>query len=294
MIFCISASDSAASRPSFLAVDFFCGAGGTTRGLIDAGGYVIAGIDKDARCKRTFVENNANTAIDCCPPHFLERDIFPATGDYPEGQQDGLFADLEDLIPFYRFQAKGAPLLFAICAPCQPFTKLSKKELTEEHKEGRKRDRNLLSEAAKFVKQFQPEFVLSENVAGIREHRYGGVWDEFRTTLEKLGYVTCSKVVCTSKFGIPQYRKRSILMAVRKDMVRGERLAGMMGNELLVPDADPDTLSVSVREAISHLPAIESGETHQDVANHRARTLSDLNLKRLSCARPGESNTYME
>ena len=183
MIFCISASDSAASRPSFLAVDFFCGAGGTTRGLIDAGGYVIAGIDKDARCKRTFVENNANTAIDCCPPHFLERDIFPATGDYPEGQQDGLFADLEDLIPFYRFQAKGAPLLFAICAPCQPFTKLSKKELTEERKEGRKRDRNLLSEAAKFVKQFQPEFVLSENVAGIREHRYGGVWDEFRHTI---------------------------------------------------------------------------------------------------------------
>lgn len=32
--------------PEFLAVDFYCGAGGTTRGLIDAGGYVICGIDK--------------------------------------------------------------------------------------------------------------------------------------------------------------------------------------------------------------------------------------------------------
>ena len=33
--------------PTFLAIDFFSGAGGTTRGLIDAGGYVIAGIDND-------------------------------------------------------------------------------------------------------------------------------------------------------------------------------------------------------------------------------------------------------
>ena len=42
--------------PKFLAVDFFCGAGGTTRGLLDAGGYVIAGIDKDESCRETIVE----------------------------------------------------------------------------------------------------------------------------------------------------------------------------------------------------------------------------------------------
>jgi len=287
-------SKTAPSKPSFLAVDFFCGAGGTTCGLIDAGGYVIAGIDKDARCERTFVENNANTAIDYCLPRFLERDIFPATEDYPKGQQDSLSTDLEDLIPFYRSQAKDAPLLFAICAPCQPFTKLSKKELTEERKEGRKRDRNLLSEAAKFVEHFQPELILSENVAGILDIRYGGVWDEFRQILGNLEYVTGSRVVCTSKFGIPQYRKRSILMAVRKDLVRGKRLTDMLESELLVPKADPDTLLVSVREAIGHLPPIEAGETHQDIPNHRARTLSELNLKRLSCAKPGESNAYME
>ena len=284
----------ASCKPSFLAVDFFCGAGGTTRGLIDAGGYVIAGIDKDARCKRTYVENNTNTAIDYCLARFLERDIFPATGDYPEGGQDDLFTDLKELIPFYRSKAKNAPLLFAICAPCQPFTSLSKKELTEKRQEARKRDRNLLSEAAKFVGHFQPELVLSENVAGIKEPRFGGIWDDFRQTLEGFGYATGSKVVCTSKFGIPQYRKRSILMAVRKDLVRGERLADMTGNELLVPEADPDTLPVSVREAINHLPSIKAGEIHQEMPNHRARTLSDLNLKRLSCAKPGESNAYME
>ncbi len=287
-------SKTASNEPSFLAVDFFCGAGGTTRGLIDAGGYVIAGIDKDARCERTYIENNANTYIDYCVPRFLKRDVFPANSDYADGQQDDLFTDLEDLIPLYRSRAKDVPFLFAICAPCQPFTNLSKKNLTEERKEGRKRDRNLLLEAAKFVRHFQPELVLSENVAGIKEPRFGSVWDDFRQKLEELGYVTGCKVVCTSKFGIPQYRKRSILMAVRKDLVRDERLTGMAGSDLLVPDADPNTLTVSVCEAINHLPPIEAGETHEEVPNHRARNLSDLNLKRLSCAKPGESNAYME
>jgi len=288
------ANKKASNKPSFLAVDFFCGAGGTTRGLIDAGGYVIAGIDKDSKCEQTYIDNNPNTSIDYCLPRFLERDIFPATKEYPDGQQETLFSDLEDLIPFYRSQAPNAPLLFAICAPCQPFTKLSRKELTDERKEGRKRDSNLLLEAAKFVKHFQPELVLSENVAGIKNPRYGGVWDSFRHSLEKLGYVTGTKVVCTSKFGIPQYRKRSILMAVRRDLVRTERLADVVSSELLVPDADPDTLTVTVRDAIGHLPPIEAGDTHEEVPNHRTRALSDLNFKRLSCAKPGESNAYME
>lgn len=283
-----------APKPRFLAVDFFCGAGGTTRGLIDAGGYVIAGIDKDPRCRETFANNNENRFIDYCGPRFLQHDIFPKKRDYPGGQQRALFADLESLIPFYQAKAKGVPLLFAICAPCQPFTKLSKKELSDERKEGRERDSNLLTEATKFVARFEPELVLSENVAGIKDPKYGGVWDNFRRRLERLGYLTGSKIVCTSKFGIPQFRKRSILIAVRRDIVRADRIADLMRTELLVPDSDPDATLVSVREAISHLPPIKAGETHETVPNHRARTLSPLNLKRLSAARPGASNAYME
>src|SRR5205085_2252281 len=126
-----------ARKVRFLALDFFCGAGGTTRGLIDAGGYVIAGIDKDRRCHETFVDNNVNRFIDYCSPRFLEYDIFPKSRDYQSGQQRALFTELDSLVPFYRSRARGVPLLFAICAPCQPFTKLSKKQLTDERKKGR-------------------------------------------------------------------------------------------------------------------------------------------------------------
>ena len=282
------------SELKFLAVDFFCGAGGTARGLIDAGGYLIAGIDNDPQCKRTFSENNINIHVDRVAPRYLNLDIFPKTKDYTAGQQRELVGELTSLIEHYRGRCPSVPLLFAICAPCQPFTRLSRKELTPERKAARNRDSNLLHEAVKFVRRFTPELVLSENVAGINNVRYGGIWESFRNALVRLGYVTGSKVVCASQFGIPQYRKRLILIAVRKDVVRDDRLTDIMGTQLLVPEADPDAAVVSVREAIEHLPAIGAGEAHPGVPNHRTRTLSELNLQRLGAAKPGESNAYME
>ncbi|MDX2277645.1 MAG: DNA cytosine methyltransferase [Hyphomonadaceae bacterium] len=282
------------TKPSFLAVDFFCGAGGTTRGLIDAGGYVIAGVDKDVRCERTYVDNNVNTKVDYAPARFLNHDIFPASADHPGGEQKQLVKELGGLIDYYRSRCKNVPLLFAICAPCQPFTRLSRKKMSKKRVQTRARDMNLLREAAKFVRRYKPEIVLSENVAGINDPKYGGVWDSFRKSLERAGYVTGSKVVCTSRFGVPQFRKRSILMAVRKDVIRPDRFADMWESELLVPEADPDASMVSVAEAIGHLPPIGAGEYHLNVPNHRTRGMSDLNKKRLSAAKPGESNAYME
>lgn len=286
--------ESLSPRPAFLAVDFFCGAGGTTRGLIDAGGYVIAGIDKERFCKETFVENNKNSRWDEKPPVYLERDIFPADETYPNGEHALLQADLDELIPPLREKLPDVPLLFAICAPCQPFTTLSRKEMSDARIAKRDKDRNLLKEAARFIDRFRPEMVLSENVAGIKDPRYGGIWEEFRQELERLGYATGSRVVCTSRFGVPQYRKRSILVAVQKDKVREEYLADLLASEMLVPDSDPDSPIMTVEQAIGHFPAIAAGQLHDEIPNHRARALSELNQKRLSSAKPGESNAYME
>jgi DNA (cytosine-5)-methyltransferase 1 len=185
-------SSRGSAEPAFLAVDFFCGAGGTTRGLIGAGGYVMAGIDKAGGCRETYVENNVNAVIDYSTPRYLDYDIFPATKTYPDGEQKKLLAELKELIPYYRGKAPRTPLLFAICAPCQPFTRLSRKKLSRKRKAGRERDSNLLREAVKFVAAFRPELVLSENVQGIKDPKYGGIWDEFRAALEKLGYLTGS------------------------------------------------------------------------------------------------------
>ena len=136
--------------------------------------------------------------------------------------------------------------------------------------------------------------VLSENVSGIRNAKYGNIWEEFRKQLEKMGYATGTKLVCTSNFGVPQYRKRSILKAVRKDCVRKDRYVDTFETELLIPDSNPDAVMVSVKKALKHLPPIKAGEAHETIPNHKARSLEEINLKRISCALPGENNAYLE
>jgi DNA (cytosine-5)-methyltransferase 1 len=287
-----SASAAKHHKPEFIAVDFFCGAGGTTRGLIDAGGYVIAGIDKDMRCRDTYVENNSNEKLDFSPPKFLARDIFPESAQYPGGEQDELMTELAKLIENFRIKAPEAPLMFAICAPCQPFTTLSRKEMSDGRLAKRERDSNLLSEAVKFVAKFKPELILSENVQGIRDPKYGGVWDEFRKALEALGYATGTKIICTSQFGVPQYRKRSILVAVPQSLVKDEYRA--TDGEIIVPGKDPANVVRTVRDTIDRMPALEAGASHAEVPNHRTRSLSETNLKRLKAGKPGASNRYLD
>lgn len=274
--------------PNFLAVDFFCGAGGTTRGLIDAGGYVVAGIDKDPKVTRTYVENNRNRSLDEKSPAFLPRDVFPKSRDYPDGNQRELMRELRDLLAQARILAPKVPLFFSICAPCQPFTTLSKAPMSTKRKRRRAKDRGLLQEAARFVAEFRPDFVLSENVAGIGEKKYGDIWQEFEKALKRLGYATGSKVVDAVRFGVPQYRKRSILIAVRAAAVSRYRLTDT--GTILVPESDPDVAIVNVRDAIGHFPALEAGQQDPGIPNHRVRGLSAINRKRLLAGKPGGSN----
>lgn len=274
-------------RPKFLAVDFFCGAGGTTRGLIDAGGYVIAGIDKQESCRRTYVSNNGNEVGDRAYPKFLAMDLFPNSDNYPEGRQDEAFQELEALLRTHRRAYPDVPLLFAICAPCQPFTKLSKSAMSEDRVAIRLRDRSLLAHACRFVARFRPDMVLSENVSGITDARYGGVWEAFGDDLRDLHYAVQTTRVCASDFGIPQYRKRTILAAVKtapKDVFRGFDL----------PVADGALKRRSVQDALQGLPPLAAGERHPTIPNHVTRNLSELNKRRISFALPGASNAYLQ
>ena len=274
-------------KPAFLAVDFFCGAGGTTRGLIDVGGYVMAGLDKQESCRKTYVANNGNETGDCYYPDFLALDLFPATEDYPTGQLSDAFALLDELVSKHRSQFPEVPLLFAICAPCQPFTKLSNAELSEDRVTVRLRDRGLLAHACCFVERYAPDMILSENVSGIADVRYGGVWEDFANRLRDMNYNVATRRVCTSNFGIPQYRKRSILAGFRTVPER-------IFDPFELPAENTSAKVTTVAGAFEGLPPLEAGQKHEKILNHVTRNLSDLNRRRISYARPGESNQYLE
>ena len=252
---------------------------GTTRGLIDAGGYVIAGLDKLESCRKTYVANNGNEFGDRSYPSFLALDLFPTTDEHPLGEQAEAIKQLGQLIGDHRARYPDVPLMFAICAPCQPFTKLSKAKLREERTAERLRDRSLLAHTCRFVELFGPDIILSENVAGITDPRYGGIWEDFADRLQRLDYAVSSVRVCASQFGIPQYRKRSIMGAIRSGVLCDGRFE--------LPDQDDASPVLTVAEALRGLPPLEPGGRHPKIPNHVARNLSALNRKRISFAKPG-------
>lgn len=266
-----------------IAVDFFCGAGGMTNGLIQAGINVIAGVDNQTLCQQTYRQN---LNPDGSNPEFICKDIFPKTEAHPDGEQHEISKLLSQLIDQQTEQAgcNKPKLIFAICAPCQPFTKITRIEMSEGRKFKRSNDSNLLLTTVNLIKKFKPDALICENVEGIAGK--DSVLSQFESMLAELGYVFDAKVVNTAKFGVPQTRRRTIGLALRKSKY---------GQDIEVPDADPDVKKyVTVAETIGHLPPLAAGESHPEVKNHRARSLNDINLKRISCAPPGASNHYLK
>ena len=121
--------------------------------------------------------------------------------------------------------------------------------MTPERAEGRERDKDLLSETIDSIEKFRPEMVISENVGTIGSGKYKPLWDDFQLRLSGLGYTIGTKRVCASRFGVPQNRRRSILMGIH----RGQ--SPDLYFDLPVPDHDQEAPPVvSVQEAVGHLP----------------------------------------
>ena len=273
------------ARPrKVVAIDFFCGAGGMTNGLIQAGIHVLAGIDNKELCEATYIQN---TNKDGSHPGFICKDIFPKTEEHLGGEQQEISKQLSFLIDRQTRKSHGKrpKLIFALCAPCQPFTNISHIEMSESRRFKRFNDSNLLLTTVALIKKFKPDALICENVEGITGE--GSVLSQFETELKELGYAFKAKVINAAKFGVPQNRRRTIGLALRKG-----RLKKL---EITVPEMDPDLQKyVTVAETIGHLPPLAAGEIHPTIKNHRARALSDINLKRIASAPPGATNAYLK
>jgi DNA (cytosine-5)-methyltransferase 1 len=266
-----------------VAIDFFCGAGGMTNGLIRAGIHVLAGVDNEPLCEKTYRQNkNRNND----KPEYLCMDIFPRTQSYPQGQQREVAQRIAELTAEYkqRTRLRSVDLIFAVCAPCQPFTKITKIEMSDGRQFKRENDSNLLLTTLRLIKLFRPSAVLCENVEGIGDGN-DSVLQRFERRLRRLGYSFDAKVVNAANFGVPQNRKRTIGIGFDTERHGKDFEVPLENVRLKAP--------VTVRDSIGHLPPLAAGEVHPTVPNHRARALSELNLKRISSALPGESNAYL-
>ena len=225
------------------AIDLFCGAGGLTRGLLDAGVEVVAGIDVDPSVGETYELNNR-------PVRLLQRDIRNI--------------DPEDLKVLLGTNGPSETLL-AGCAPCQMFSK--------HQRSGRARgpDATLLAAVGRMVAAVRPGWVLIENVPGLVAVPGFSTLRRFVRLLRSTGYSIAHGILNACDHGVPQHRRRYVLIASQECEA-----------VLPTPEFGNGRRALeTVRQWIAHYPPIAAGDVHSAVPNHEASPLSRLNLDRL-------------
>lgn len=229
-------------RKDIRVVDLFCGIGGLSHGLVLEGFNVVAGVDSDRSCKFSFEKNN-NAA-------FIGKDISRFTA--------------KELKKLYR----GATTRILVgCAPCQPFSALNKKRLVK--KDARKHWYPLFR-FMRLIREVKPEIVSMENVPDLSNQKRYPVFSDFLQTLKECGYSVSYQTVDSSRYGVPQRRKRLVLLASRLGVIS------------LVPETVSENELVTVRDAIGALPRLKDGSTNSKDPLHRASKLSPLNKRRIA------------
>jgi DNA (cytosine-5)-methyltransferase 1 len=229
-------------QTSLKAVDFFCGAGGLTRGLLDAHIDVVLGIDAEESCEKTYVRNNR-------PAQFLCADMKTL--------------NTSALKPYIKGISR-KQLVFVACAPCQPFAVLNKSK-----RKGQ--DAFLLSKIGDFVQAYRPKYIFIENVPGIARVKGASTLARFKRLLHELGYKFDEGTVNAKHYGVPQTRRRYLLLAAHKKKIILPPITH---------DGKKKKFQ-TVKDAISHLPRLQAGKVHSKVKNHVAARINDVNLERL-------------
>ncbi len=227
-------------------IDLFCGIGGLSQGFRQEGLNIVAGYDNDPSCKFAF-EKNHNS-------QYYIKDVTELKGE----ELDIVFGNkLKVLVG---------------CAPCQPFSSYSFKVKEKDQKK-----LNLLYTFSRLVEETLPTIVSMENVPQLVDFSKYSIFKDFCEKLISLGYFVDYRIVYCPDYGIPQKRKRLVLLASR------------LGEISLIPKTHTPENYQTVRQTIEHLEPVNSGEYDQNDPLHRARLLSNKNLERIRHTSEGGS-----
>ncbi len=230
------------SKNKLKAVDFFCSVGGVSLGFQQAGIEVLGGIDIDQSCQETY-QNNIKAKFLPKDVSHLEKDV---VGD------------------FFGIKKNQDDLIFVGCSPCQYYSNIK----TDKKKS--KDSRLLLADFQEFVDFYRPGYVFIENVPGLDKNPESPL-GKFKKFLKTNGYVFDEDVLNAKYYGVPQNRRRYVLIATR------------VRKDLKLPEADRSNVK-TVKNAIGNykkFPPIKHGQKDSSVFIHSAARLSKINLKRI-------------
>ena len=229
-------------------IDLFCGVGGLSHGFIQEDFNVLAGIDIDETCRFAFEENNKS--------EFIAKSIT----DISAQEINRIYGENTDL------------KILVGCAPCQNFSSYMFKDKDKDSNKWK-----LLYEFSRLINEVQPDIVSMENVAQLINFKKAPVFEDFVSNLKSLGYYVHYEVVNCPDYGIPQNRKRLIL------------LASKFGEIKLIPKTHNRDSYVTVKDAIGELPFIKDGEKDINDPIHFSRKLTPKNKKRIEATPYGGS-----
>lgn len=198
---------------NMIGIDLFSGAGGLSLGAEMAGIDVVIAVENDPIAAQTYKINHPQTKV-------LNKDI----------------CFVSNLLP----SKISEPLILFGGPPCQGFSTSNQKTRNKENPQNW-----LFKQFFRIAEEIKPDWIVFENVKGIKETEKGFFVSEIFHTLEKLGYVCTVFILCASDYGVPQIRSRFFLIGSLND------------KRIQEPPKIPGV--VTVRDAIEDLPSLENG-----------------------------------
>lgn len=228
----------ASEGSSPILIDLFCGAGGLSTGLEDAGFSAVAAVDYDPHSLSSYSANHPGATC-------ILKDIAKVRASELAKTAGGREIEL----------IAGGP-------SCQGYSTHGKRVEDD--------PRNFLfKHFVRLVAELQPRFVLLENVKGLLTFRSGYFRELIEQSFDRAGYRMTSKVVCAADYGVPQLRERIVFL--------GTRLSGVELSFPSPTHGPSESLEkesyVTVDEAIGDLPLLKGhlDQTRWEYA-HAART----------------------
>ena len=222
------------------AVDLFCGIGGLTHGLGLSGIDVKAGFDVDPSCRYAYETNNPQSEFVTIDVHSIR------------------FRDIE---PYFR---NSDVTVMVGCAPCQPFSAHTRRTQYSEAE-----NYSLVGKFASLVQEGTPDLISMENVPDLAKYK---IFNQMLAVLDDLGYKYDYDILSCADYGVPQNRKRLVLVASRL-------------GEISLPN--PTREKTIVADFIQNLPNLRDGQISPVDPAHATLSLSPLNRERILQSKPG-------
>lgn len=236
------------------AIELFSGCGGLSLGLERAGFNVLSAVEINEVAARTYRVNHPNVKLhveDVCK---ISAATLLRENNLRIGQLD----------------------LLAGCSPCQGFSRLRKGET------GRNDPRNkLVFEYLRLIRGLRPKTILMENVPGIVTTEYGlEIFKLVHEELQRLGYTVDYRVLNFADYGVPQYRKRFVLLGSRYKY-HPIHIPEETHTSPLTAENEHKLPWNTVRQAFGGLAMLENGQTDENNPLHTCSRNGQLNMQRI-------------